>query len=468
MGVAASLFYSTTEAGSEKCLDWRIRPSDEQFDAQKERWNDLADVLKVSLEESSGYKISSWLQGSYKFGTQIRPAASGHEFDIDLGVYYRWSGAPEEGDWSPLALKEFVQDALIDYAGDSSNDAEGVSDPKPRCSRIHFNDDFHIDVPCYHLDAGRDARALAVSDDSWEDSDPKAIYGWWKDMLGDDVRPRARRIVRYLKMWAALHFGKDEAPPSSILLTVLVAESWNGLNAGDISGDDDLLLVVLRAITGRLDRSTRVENPVNLAENLNRLNPEETDLLRDRLAIFMDVAERATSTQSKAAAAEIWSEIFLHFFEIPAEADEEILLEKKFHAPTVAFVPNVVVTAVNSDRSRRWQGENQIGPIPRNCAIEFALSNALELPAGAVVSWTVRNMGRAAERENDMGHVSGTGLSTTENSAYPGTHFVDVAVKVNGQLVGRRRVPVTISSLGEVRRNPRSRPNYVQHRSRRR
>uniref|UniRef100_UPI00403E015A nucleotide-binding domain-containing protein n=1 Tax=Brevundimonas sp. LF-1 TaxID=3126100 RepID=UPI00403E015A len=113
-------------------------------------------------------------------------------------------------------------------------------------------------------------------------------------------------------------------------------------------------------------------------------------------------------------------------------------------------------------------GENQIGPIPRNCAIEFALSNALELPAGAVVSWTVRNMGRAAERENDMGHVSGTGLSTTENSAYPGTHFVDVAVKVNGQLVGRRRVPVTISSLGEVRRNPRSRPNYVQHRSRRR
>ncbi|WP_392354039.1 hypothetical protein V8F63_15785 [Brevundimonas sp. LF-1] len=132
------------------------------------------------------------------------------------------------------------------------------------------------------------------------------------------------------------------------------------MNAGDISGDDDLLLAVLRAITGRLDRSTRVENPVNLAENLNRLNPEETDLLRDRLAIFMDVAERATSTQSKAAAAEIWSEIFLHFFEIPAEADEGILLEKKFHAPTVAFVPNVVVTAVNSDRSRRWQGRTRL------------------------------------------------------------------------------------------------------------
>jgi Cyclic GMP-AMP synthase DncV-like, nucleotidyltransferase domain len=102
MGIAASLFYSTSDA--ENCLDWRVRPSDEQYDSQKERWNDLADHLRADLAERSGYSIGSWLQGSYKFGTQVRPAASSQEFDIDLGIYFQWSGTPDDGRHSALDL----------------------------------------------------------------------------------------------------------------------------------------------------------------------------------------------------------------------------------------------------------------------------------------------------------------------------------------------------------------------------
>lgn len=32
--------------------------------------------------------MSTWLQGFYKSGTQIRPWESGAEFDIDLGLYF--------------------------------------------------------------------------------------------------------------------------------------------------------------------------------------------------------------------------------------------------------------------------------------------------------------------------------------------------------------------------------------------
>lgn len=459
MGLAASLFYSTVSA--EKCLDWRIRPSDDQFEAQKARWNDLADVLLDDLKVRSGYSISSWLQGSYKFGTQVRPASPGQEFDIDLGVYFRWDGQPASGDWSPEELKEFVQASLIAYAEDANNDAEGVSEPKPRCSRIHFNDDFHIDVPCYHLDAKRDARALAVADNTWEDSDPKAIYKWWKETIDYSARPRVRRIVRYLEIWTALHFGESETPPSSILLTVLAAQAFKDLDADAITGDDDLLWSVLVGIKSRIDESLVVPNPVNTDENLNRLDDEANSLFIDRIAVFVDIANRATASKSKAAAAEIWAEAFRHFIEIPDEDDETILLEKAYNAPAVSFVPEVVVTATSKSSARYWTGVNAIGPIPKNCSIEFALSNALQLPTGAVVSWTVRNGGRAAERENDLGHYSGEGLSTTESSAYPGRHYVDVAVKVNGALIGRRRVPVDISSLGIVPRNPKSRPAYA-------
>jgi hypothetical protein len=81
MGIAANLFFNTDD--SENCLDWRVRPSDEQYDTQKERWNDLAEHLKQDLAKRSDCRISSWLQGSYKFGTQIRPARSALRIDAD-------------------------------------------------------------------------------------------------------------------------------------------------------------------------------------------------------------------------------------------------------------------------------------------------------------------------------------------------------------------------------------------------
>lgn len=160
MGISANLFFSN--ADSENCLEYRIKPADEQRETQQERWNDLKDVLIEKLKDKSGYSISSWLQGSCKFGTQIRPAKSGDEFDIDLGVYFEWAGEPEDGDYSPTDLKAFVQEILDTYADDDANDAEGVSDPKARCNRIHFAGDFHIDVPSYHLDRPRDLRALGT------------------------------------------------------------------------------------------------------------------------------------------------------------------------------------------------------------------------------------------------------------------------------------------------------------------
>lgn len=461
MGLVADLFYSTAEGTREICLDWRIRPSDEQFEAQKERWNDLADVLLADLKERSGYTIRSWLQGSYKFGTQVRPASSGQEFDIDLGVYFQWTGEPEEGDWPPEQLLQFVQEALVEYAADTSNDAEGVSEPKPRCARIHFSDDFHIDVPAYHLDAGRDVRSLATQAGEWENSDPKAIYTWWKDVIPAADRPRARRIVRYLKMWAALHF-KEEPGPSSILLTVLAAQAFNTLDLTNYNGDDDLLFAVATAIQIRLAKSFNVPNPVNASENLNRLADNETREVLSRLSTLVSTASRAEAARSRAASAEIWAEIYEHFFEVPDEEPEEALLEKAFHAPTLSFTPEIAVRATSKDSQRVWVGTNEIGPIPRNLSIEFSLANKDQLPIGAVVSWTVRNSGRAAEKENDLGHRSGSAEAITENSAYPGKHHVDVSVKLNGALIGRRRVPVIVSSLGIFMRNARKKPSYVQ------
>lgn len=117
-------------------MDYRIRPAEEQYQAQQERWNALATYLLDEVRGETGRPVSSWLQGSYKFGTQVRPARTGEEFDIDLGLYVEWAGEPEGGDHEPIDLRGIVQTKLKDYATDDGNEAIKVADPKPRCARI--------------------------------------------------------------------------------------------------------------------------------------------------------------------------------------------------------------------------------------------------------------------------------------------------------------------------------------------
>ncbi|MBO3463971.1 hypothetical protein G7B40_039365 [Aetokthonos hydrillicola Thurmond2011] len=143
MGIAASLFYSIST--DKQTLHRRIIPTDEQREAQQQRWNDLADYLKAELKIRSGYSIYSWLQGSYKFATQLRPLSIGDEFDIDLGIYFQWQGKPHQGSFSPLQLKTMVQECMELYAQEQ-DDIKKVASPKMRCNRLHYKGDFHRQV----------------------------------------------------------------------------------------------------------------------------------------------------------------------------------------------------------------------------------------------------------------------------------------------------------------------------------
>lgn len=461
MGIAASLFFSTTDA--KRTLDWRIRPSDDQFVQQQERWRDVAEYLLDDLKERSGYSINWWLQGSYKFGTQVRPSSTLEEFDIDVGIYFRWEGDPEDGTFGPAEIKKLVRESLLEYADDEANEANKVADPKPRCERLHFKPDFHIDVPCYHLDPARDARALATQDDDWEESDPKAIYTWWKDTFGDDVRPRLRRLVRYMKMWAALNF-KADGRPSSILLTVLVGDAWNAIDTGKLTGDDEYLVETVRAMIRRLERSSTVANPAAPAENLNRLEAAQSSAVVDHLRALLAIGERALESASKTAAAETWGEAFQHFFPLPEEDDTEtaVLKEAGRALMAIEFDPQIAVEArPRKQTARVFRDVNKIGPIPKNCDLTFTLMNESQLPYGATLTWTVRNEGDEAEDKNDLGHISGSDAQVTEQTAYRGTHHMDLTARLNGRIIGRRRVPVTVTRMAFPLRNP-ARPAWTK------
>lgn len=457
MGIAAKLFFDAADP-ERQTLHRRITLSDDQFSDQQESWNTLAEHLISDLKERSGYSIRTWLQGSYKFATQIRPTRKDDEFDIDLGVYFQWQGEPDDGDHSPEVLKAFVQQSLLAFAENSPDDVKGVAEPKTRCARIRYKGAFHIDVPAYHLSPDADQRCLAT-EEGWEDSDPKAIYLWFRNAFDDQERARVRRQIRYMKSWAALKFAEGKGRPSSILLTVLVSEA--ALELAEFGDDDVTLADIVDIIIDRLDANEEVPNPVAKSENLVRLSDDEMAAFIEKLRKLQAVASRGRNSETELAAADAWQESFEYLFPMPEIKAE--LTKATRRLPVALSLPDIEVTASpRNAATKSYRNINAIGPIPKDCDINFRIINPAALPPNATVVWVVRNEGGEAENTNDMGHYAGTGLTAKEHSAYRGTHYMDCSVKVNGQTVAMRRVPVEISGLSMPPRNPRSKPAYTR------
>jgi hypothetical protein len=454
MGAAASLFYSSNDSEKQTLLR-RCTPSEEQYSEQVARWKTLADHLSLDLNKRSGHPIRTWLQGSYKFVTQVRPVRKDEEFDIDLGVYFQWPGEPAQGRHNADTIRNFVQDGLNTFEKEygKDEDVEEVCSRKPRCCRIRYVNGFHIDVPVYHLDPDRDARTLATSN-GWEQSDPKAIYVWFRDRFEQPTRDKVRRHIRYMKTWAALKFKEISSRPSSILIAVLVADAAMALGSTRIFAEDEALRDLTEQIVQRLSQDRKVLCPVNPAEDLNRLSDYQFALFLRLLKELQDVARRANSAEYESQAADIWQEAFEYMFPMPDPDD--VLAKDSERLPAVQFMPEVKVAArskTNRD-ARPFSGVNSIGPIPKNCDITFEVTNAADMPRGSAIHWTVRNEGREAELENDLGHVKGTGAIVEERSEYKGTHYMDCVVKVVSQTVAIRRIPVIVTGFSMPLRNP--------------
>jgi hypothetical protein len=463
MGKAARLF----NGSAEYTLYNRITPSSEQREFLQEQWNALADHLKARLSQDNGYPISTWLQGSYKYATLIKPVHLGEEYDVDVGVYFEWSRNQKVAP-APKQLRDWVQRELIAYQQLTAELKQVEEPPKERCSRAKYVKHFHIDTPVYHLERDQDSRRLACWSNKWEASDPKALYKWFKAAVPEENREQLRRIVRYLKAWAAVAFeDAAESRPSSILLTVLVTEEVKRIVFWSLfsTDDEDLLIEVVEKIHDRLHDDEVVLNPVDREENLNRISQDHWENFLLRLRALHDCAQHAKNSADEAAAALIWSEAFSFLMPLPEAEEVEVAEEGSSRA--LMQLPEIQIDVYSRNPRRQIATfHNEVYSVAKNCDLEFRITNPQIIPSFAVIEWTVRNVDREADEVGDLGHRRGgiRELTAVEHTKYAGRHFMDCIVRMNGSVYGVRRVPVTIRDMSFPSRNP-PKPAYAKLRS---
>lgn len=443
MGQAARLFNGMAA----QTLYGRVTPTLEQRQLLQEHWNALADRLKDRLS-NRGYSISTWIQGSYKYGTLIKPVHKGEEYDVDVGIYFSWD--PNETDLSPSPqqLRCWVQQELLEYQKEVDALVKVVDPPKERCSRAIYMQQFHIDTPTYHLNPVKDARRLACMSGSWESSDPKLLYKWFRDVAGTDNLELMRRLIRYLKGWAAVAF-KDapKARPSSIFLTVTVAEAFSEVCGTCLPGiaDDDALIAVIAILFQRFGKDSRVPNPVDGKENLNRIPKDLWDTFITRLKVLNEAAQAADAAEDEVSAAFAWEGAFSFLMPLP-EADGVEVVEPATNLALMQ-VPDIEVRVYdNRDGKLLATHTNEVPSVAKNRKLVFDLANKHVLPKYADISWTVRNDGEEAVHIGDLGHFRrGTSMHTVDEiTAYLGKHYMDCVIRLNGTIFAARRVPVNI------------------------
>lgn len=449
MGHASRLF----NGGAPQTLYARVTPSPEQLEFLQAQWNELAEHLTRELPKQHGYPVSTWLQGSYKYATLIKPVHKGERYDVDLGVYFEWDPKGQDIEPTPRQLRDWVQRELHAFQPKAAALVEVVEPPKERCSRAVYEQQFHIDTPTYHLDRRRDRRRLAHLDKGWEERDPKPLYKWFKGLADGGDRDQLRRLIRYLKAWAAIGFqDAPDARPSSVMLSVLVADSYCDFmkQLGRLlerEDDDDALRAVIRDIHDRLLHSPKVPNPVDNSEDLNRIATDQWEAFLSRWQALRDAAEASEEANDEISAALAWSQAFSFLMPLP-EAEEVEMVNPAGRALMV--LPEVRVDVYSRNPRRHLTSHvNGVAGVARDCDLVFTITNPHVVPDMATIEWTVRNDGQESASIGDLGHrrSSARMFTVDEHTAYVGSHHMDCVIRVHGSVYAVRRVPVTVRDI---------------------
>ena len=244
-----------------------------------------ARIRKYFKENHSAYVPKFYIQGSYKLKTGIR--TKDDICDLDDGVYFF-----RTPDVTATTLQNWVWDAVNGYTTSSP-------EHRKKCIRNIFSKDYEIDIPVYYKIDGQEYK-LAIKNNGWEDSDPKALIDWFNNLK--DANGKIIKVIKELKAWCDY---KRNKMPSGLAMTILAMNTKDKIVLND--RDDILLADILREIKKTLTNKFECIVPVTPKDNLFADYDEtrKSNFLNN-LDSFLSDAEAALKEQNHLKASRLW------------------------------------------------------------------------------------------------------------------------------------------------------------------
>jgi hypothetical protein len=261
-------------------------------------------------ENTKDIFLEFYEQGSYSTKTAIKPQNSS-EFDIDAVLLLNL-----DEEKKPKETLQLIKDIIESYES-----YEGKATVKDRCVRIDYAGDFHMDVVPAKPTEKEHICIPCKSEDKWQETNPKGFRNWF-NKKHSDASYKLSRIVRIVKYWRDLKVGKDTAP-KSILLSTLLANHI--VTSNSIA---ETLVLTLENLVENIDfilneyEQPYVENPSLAKENLARdWDRAKFDIFKTKLIKFAVNARTALDEKDEEESIKQWRLIFDSKF--PKELPEE-------------------------------------------------------------------------------------------------------------------------------------------------
>ncbi len=252
-------------------------------------------------------------QGSFAMSTLLNPIKDSNglgAYDMDDGIYFLGEEDEKESiEWYHKEILKAVE----------NHTQQGAKDNKP-CVTVYYADGHHIDLPVYFWLNGELHPKLAHRSSGWIDSDPREFTFWFRTR---DGHPQLRRMVRYLKAWAAyITDKKDKKMPTGCILTMLAVEHYVADRRDDIAFKDLLVRMYNRLSKEDGFHCYRPTFPINedLFENYSQAR--KNDFLSE-LKSFKESAERAINSKNPHDACLKWQKHFGNRLSCSTAKDED-------------------------------------------------------------------------------------------------------------------------------------------------
>jgi hypothetical protein len=267
--------------------------------------------LKSGLEQDGYQKPTEFAsQGSYAMRTMVQDPQC--DYDIDDGAYFEKDDLVDKNgkELTPREARERVCRAL------RQDDRVSPAQVRDRCVRQVYAAGYHIDIPVYRITRSKDAAGADVftyelaSGDEWVRSDARNVTKWFNDIIKQDLEEgqadtsQLRRVVRYTKKFARSRMAWKKKTTSGIALTRLVVDCFIGRDGRD----DEAVYETWKAISKRLQNTTRVEHPISglLAD----ANDAEVRFFADCLDEALETLEVIETECEHEAALKAWDKAF--------------------------------------------------------------------------------------------------------------------------------------------------------------